>query len=148
MKVAKASKADLDMVFDLAGALDSLTQRWAPTMPEAIELTDNEDDHEDFDRDDDAQCGRALRHLLDIVERGSIFRAAMNLAVVLDPENKCVDPDADTIEHHPDRARLIEALERLQRRGHLNESACADEATNADLRFAAEVLASAKGGAA
>ncbi len=102
MKVAKASKADLDMVFDLAGALDSLTQRWAPTMPEAIELTDNEDDHEDFDCNDDAQCGRALRHLLDIVERGSIFRAAMNLAVVLDPKNKCVDPDADTIEHHPD----------------------------------------------
>lgn len=147
MKMAKASKADLDMAADLAGAFDALSNRWCPSMPTAVEQLEGDDDSEHFDCNDDEQCGRALRHLLDIVDRGSLFRVVMGLAVVLDPSNKCVDPDANTIEHHPDRARLVEALERLQRRGHLNESTCADEATNADLRFAAEALASAKGGA-
>jgi hypothetical protein len=132
MKMAKASKEDLDMAFDLAGALDSLTQRWSPTMPEAIELTDNEDDHEDFDRDDDAQCGRALRHLLDIVERGSIFRVVMGLAVVLDPKNKCVDPDADTIEHHPELAKNAAEVERLQAERDALADSCAAKADSID----------------
>jgi hypothetical protein len=30
------------------------------------------------------------------------MRVVWGCAVMLDPANKCVDPDADTIEHHPD----------------------------------------------
>jgi|GEM_PF-4048737 len=114
MKMAKANKADLDMAVDLAAALDALGHRWFPVMPEAIEDPEQVGENsgqEQFDRDDDELCGRALRHLLDIADRGSLFRVVMGLCVVLDPRNKCVDPAADTIEHHPERAQLREALE-------------------------------------
>lgn len=105
MKMAKANKADLDMAVDLAAALDTLGHRWCPAMPEGAEDVDQlgqNSGQEPFDRDDDEQCGRALRHLLDVANRGSLFRVVMGLCVVLDPRNQCVDPAADTIEHHPD----------------------------------------------
>lgn len=114
MKMAKASQADLDMGSDLCAAFGALTERWCATMPEAIAQPREGSEIEHFDSDNDEQCGRALRHLLSIVERGSLFRVVMGLAVVLNPRNQCVDPDADTIEHHPDRARLDQVRSALR----------------------------------
>jgi len=103
MKMAKASKEDLIMAMDLCGAIDALTNNW-PTMPEALSTCDDDAmGAEHFDRDDDKQCGKVLRHLLEIAERGSLLRVVFGAAVMLDPRNKLVDPEADTIEHHPDR---------------------------------------------
>lgn len=101
MKMAKASEADTQMAMDLANMLDMLGHRHCPSMPTAIARNDGD---ENFDRDDDDQCGRALRALLETADRGSLFRVVWGAAVMLDPRNKLVDPDADTIEHHPDRA--------------------------------------------
>lgn len=102
MKMAKASNEDLDMAMDLCGAIDALTNNW-PTMPEALSTCDDDAmGAEHFDRDDDKQCGKVLRHLLEIAERGSLMRVVFGAAVMLDPRNKLVDPDADTIEHHPE----------------------------------------------
>lgn len=111
MKMAKASQADLDMAMDLCNALESLGQRFAPCMPEAIEKLAPEEDSERFDRDDDEQCGRALRHLLEVTGRASLMRVVWGCAVMLDPLNRCVDPDADTIEHHPDTKAAMKARE-------------------------------------
>ncbi|NDY93436.1 hypothetical protein [Ideonella livida] len=111
MKMAKASEADLNMAMDLAGMLDNLGHRHCPAMPAVIARNDGD---EDFDRDDDEQCGRALRALLETADRGSLFRVVYGAAVMLDPRNKLVDPGADSIEHHPDRqdsARLRWLLE-------------------------------------
>lgn len=99
MKMAKASEADLQMAMDLAGMLDMLGHRHCPSMPTVIARNDGD---EDFDRDDDEQCGRALRALLETADRASLFRVVWGAAVMLDPRNQCVDPDADTIEHHAD----------------------------------------------
>lgn len=114
MKMAKASEADINMAMELCGAFDLLGQRFLPCMPEAIEQLGDDDESEPFDRDDDAQCGRALRHLLDIADRASLMRVVWGCAVMLDPRNELIDPGADTIEHHPDRqdsARLRWLLE-------------------------------------
>jgi hypothetical protein len=102
MKMAKASKEDLDMAMDLCGVIDAVSGNW-PTMPAAL-------GDQDFDRDDDHQCGIALRHLLDIAGRGSLMRVVLGAAVMLDPRNKLVDPEADTIEHHPDRLKLLAVM--------------------------------------
>ncbi len=110
MKMAKAGKVDMQMAMDLCAALDMLSQRWAPCMPEAIELLGADDESEPFDSDNDQQCGRALRHLLDIVGRGSLMRVVWGMAVLLDPRNKIVDPDADTLEHHPETVAALAAL--------------------------------------
>lgn len=138
MKMAKASQADIEMAIALESALDVL-ESWPPAMPEAIQRINGDLNYEYFDRDNvryeyfdrdnDEQCGRALRHLLEIIERGSLSRVVYGLQVLLDPANKLVDPDADTLEHHPDavaaqaqiaeltrqRDELLAALESLVR---------------------------------
>ena len=55
-----------------------------------------------FHTDDAEQCQAAMRKLLEIADRGSLFRVTFGMAVLLDPKNRCVDPDADYLEHHPE----------------------------------------------
>lgn len=136
MKMAKASQADLDMAMELCGAIDALTSSW-PTLPAGLCKPADDEPDEAFDCDDDGQCGTVLRYLLAIAERASLLRVVWGAAVMLDPRNKLVDPDADTIEHHPDhkdsarfrwltedhadpetRARCREILERLPVMGY------------------------------
>ena len=104
MKMAKASEADLDMAMELCSAIDALTGSW-PTLPTGLCKPADDEPDETFDCDDDRQCGTVLRHLLAIAERASLLRVVWGAAVMLDPRNQCVDPDADTIEHHPDTIR-------------------------------------------
>lgn len=101
MKMAKASEADLDMAMELCGAIDSLTGHW-PTLPRGLCSDDENEPADTFDCDDDRQCGTVLRHLLAIAERASLMRVVWGCVVMLDPRNKMVDPDADTIERHPE----------------------------------------------
>ena len=110
MKMAKASNADLEMALALGSALDVLGDRFFPSMPGPIEQLSDGAESERFDRDDDAQCGRALRHLLAIAEGGSLMRVVFGMSVLLDPKNKVVDPDADTLEHHPDVVAALAAV--------------------------------------
>ena len=42
-----------------------------------------------------------VQHLLAILRKGSVFRVAFGMAVMLDPRNEVVDPDADCLEMHP-----------------------------------------------
>lgn len=98
MKMAKASDADMEMALKLCSALEAVERRFFP------EGSEGEHDPEDFDIDDDAQCGRVLRHLDGILRGGSIGRVIWGMAVLLDPENKLVDPEALTLEPHPEAA--------------------------------------------
>jgi hypothetical protein len=113
MKMAKASEADMRMAMELVAAFDLLGQRFYPCMPEAIEKPDDDCESERFDRDDDAQCGRAMRHLLDLTGSASLSRVIYGMAVLLDPANRCVDPNLDYIEHHP---LLMQAVAATQAR--------------------------------
>lgn len=105
MKMAKASAADLEMAMELCGALDALTQRWGATVPEKIAKTDGDDESEYFSPDNSEQCQRVMGYLLDLADRASLMRVVWGCAVMLDPANRCVDANADTIEHHPDVQR-------------------------------------------
>lgn len=109
MKMAKASAADLSMAMDLCGALDALAG-WPAFVPEPVHRLEGEDDAEPFDRHNREQCVRVLGHLLDLAGRASLMRVVWGCAVVLDPRNQCVDPDADTIEHHPDTKRAKDCM--------------------------------------
>lgn len=107
MKMAKATKADLDMAMELTQALDSLTCRWGPSMPEKIAKPEDGHESEWFNDDDHEHCQRALLYLLELARGASLLRVVWGCAVMLDPANKCVDPDADTIEHHPNIKALL-----------------------------------------
>lgn len=90
--MAKASAEDLDMATDLVGLLDALSNGHFP-----------DDDGTAFDQDDGALCCRAMQQLLELLERGSLMRVVYGMSVVLDPRNELIDPNADVLEHHPDR---------------------------------------------
>ena len=142
MKMAKASQADLEMAMELSSALDALEKRFFPVGMKR-------DDAELFDDDNPHHCEEALAHLLELYKRASLMRVVWGCAVMLDPRNRLVDPNADTIEHHPDRADLAAEVERLQtKREELRKSVAAivgaDEATwpdhgNVELAVAAHV---------
>ena len=117
MKMAKASEADLNMALKLCSALEAIERRFFP------EGSEGQHDPEDFDIDDDAQCGQVLRHLNGILMGGSIGRVIWGAVVMLDPHNKLVDPEADTIEHHPENVSAKQdtaALNWIERQ-HLEE---------------------------
>lgn len=103
MKMAKASAQDLDVAMSIAQALESISGQWFSTMPEAIEKPCNDVESERFDIDDPEHCRRVIEHLQQLTRSASLFRVVMGMHTVLAPKNKCVDPDADTIEHHPER---------------------------------------------
>lgn len=108
MKMAKPSGADLSMAMKLTGAIDSLAGHW-PVMPEAVERVDDPEKSEPFDLDDPEQCQRALEHVLDLARSASLSRVVWSCAVMVDPANRCVDPESDVIEHHPDALAGLDA---------------------------------------
>ena len=110
MKMAKASEADLAMAMELCEAFDSLTQRWGAYVPNKIAKLQGDDEFEPFDEDDAEQNRRVLKYLIDIAERASLMRVVFGMTVLLDPRNKIVDPDADTLEHHPDTVAALAAM--------------------------------------
>ena len=105
MKMAKASEADLSMAMTLANYLDAIDRGHMPDAlsedPESIEYLDY------ADREQYARLHAGLQLLL---RTGSIFRVVWGMAVVCDPANECIDPNADTIEHHPVRNQMESAL--------------------------------------
>lgn len=97
MKIAKASEADLKMAMELMNALESL-ERYR-TFPEG--MRSDPDDYADFDADNSEHCREVMEYLLKLTGGASLMRVVFGMAVLLDPANQCVDPAADTLEHHP-----------------------------------------------
>lgn len=106
MKMAKASEADIDMALDLIGVLDDIACGYFPNRfrdpdSESIEW---------IDPTDQQQYEKLIDGLRSLLNRGSIGRVIMGMAVVCDPDNECIDPDASYIEHHPKRQMMESAL--------------------------------------
>ncbi|WP_019919084.1 hypothetical protein [Methyloversatilis discipulorum] len=111
MKMAKASQADIEMAMELANALEALSSRWGATMPQkiaeaALGVTA-------FCIDDPEHCRRVCEYLINLGRSASLFRVVMGMAVVLDPRNELLDPDADTLEAHPRIRAALSAIEPL-----------------------------------
>ncbi len=110
------------MAMELISVLDDIYSGYFP------EYFSDQDD-ERLDSDDLDQYGRLIIGLRRLLNRGSIGRVIMGMAVVCDPSNECIDPDASTIEHHPKRQQLEKQVEGLllaetnlrQQIAHLND---------------------------
>ena len=106
MKMAKASQADLDMALDLISVLDDIERGYFPHR-----FSDPESESSEWlDTDDTEQYDRLIDSLRRLLDRGSVGRVIMGMAVICDPQNECIDPDADCIEHHPKRQQMEAAL--------------------------------------
>jgi hypothetical protein len=102
MKMARASEADVDAALEVTRILDDLLKRYMPSSgsDEGIVW---------FDQDDPDQCQIALGRLLDAARKGSMFRVVFGMAVLLDPRNELLDPDADMLARHPKIVRAMNA---------------------------------------
>lgn len=106
MKMAKASQADLEMAMDLANVLEDIDRGYFPAK-----FSDPENEGIEWLRTDDTeQYARLVDGLQTLLDMGSISRVVWGMAVVCDPANECIDPDASTIDHHPKRQQMEEAL--------------------------------------
>lgn len=108
MKMAKASEADLNMAMTLANYLDAIERGHMPD-----DLSEDAEAIEWLDERDCDQYAKLLDGLRRLLNQGSISRVIWGMAVVCDPANKCLDPDADTIEHHPDLVKAAEQRDEL-----------------------------------
>ena len=108
MKMAKANQADIDMALKLSGFIDAIDERQVPKSASV-----DPEEEEWLDLDDGEQCCRIVRELKTIISQGNFFRVVFGLAVLLDPANELVDPDANTIEHHPKRVQADEQIKAL-----------------------------------
>ena len=103
--MAKANQGDIDMALTLSSFLDSIDKGFVPDA-----VTVDSEKNEWLNKDDGEQCCRIVNELKSIIGHGNFFRVAYGLAVLLDPSNEVVDPEADTLEHHPKRDRMESAL--------------------------------------
>lgn len=116
MKMAKASQADMDAAIKITSILEAIDRGFMPT-----DLC-GEDSDEWFESDNPENCMRVIQALIEAGRQGSLSRVTWDMYVLLDPANKLVDPDADTLEHHPERnaleqqcAEISDSLSALQR---------------------------------
>ena len=62
-----------------------------------------------------ADCAKALGIVLGIFETGALFRVVFGMHTLLDPNNRVVNPDSDTLELHPDIDRVQKQHNELHR---------------------------------
>ncbi|WGS88682.1 hypothetical protein [Methylomonas sp. UP202] len=111
MNMAKASEADLKMALELASALEAISHWSGGTMPENIaKPQQDEDDWEPFTLDDPEHCRRVCEYLIRLARSASLFRVVMGMVVLLDPENRFIDPGADILAYHPDTVAALKAI--------------------------------------
>lgn len=108
MKMAKASPVDIELAKQITFMLESVDRSLMP-----IDLANEED--EPFADDNPEHCIRVMSALLLEMRKGGLGRVTWGMEVLLDPANKIVDPDADTLEHHPERKALEQQVAELTR---------------------------------
>ncbi len=110
MKMAKASQADMDMAIELSNALEALSGHWGAAMPEKIAKELPGEEFERFSLDEPDDCRRVCEYLIGLTRSASLFRVVFGMTVLLDPRNKIVDPNADTLEYHPEVVAALAAV--------------------------------------
>lgn len=109
MKMAKATDADLKMAMTLVTYLNDIDRG---QMPDA--LSSDAKLIEWLDLDDAEQTKRLLVGIRKLLDQGSISRVVWGMAAVCDPANECIDPDANTLVHHPKRIQMEKDAERYR----------------------------------
>lgn len=109
MKMAKASEADLEMAMKLANYCDAISRGH---MPDALSL--DAESIEWLETSGNDQFERLREGLTRLLNQGSIFRVVFGMAVLCDPKNRAIDPDADTLEEHPYFVRAERERDELQ----------------------------------
>lgn len=120
MKIAKATEADINAIYDILGALESIPDGEMPGGEDDEGVGQNKL-YEALDAGKDESVSdeinyfirKALKYLLNVYWSAHLMRAAGNLSTLLDPENEIVDPDNNTLELHPNIIQGLADTKRL-----------------------------------
>jgi hypothetical protein len=105
MKMAKASKQDIDAAVELASVLGDIDKGYYPATPNA----EDADEPTFFDADDPEHLRAFYNRVKGCLDSapGGMFRVVWDFSMVM--SNDMVDPDLDYLAFHP---RIVEALAR------------------------------------
>lgn len=95
VRMAKASDRDIEAALELSNLMDAIGRGYYPASP------GDDDAPLNFDSDDIEHLRHLHARIKAIADAGSLFRVVGGLAVLLNPQNAIVDPDADHIALHP-----------------------------------------------
>lgn len=101
VRMAKATDADMDAAYDMANLLSELGKGYYPRR------NGDDDAPTFFDSDDREHLEYLHQRILEIEDRGSLFRVVGGMSTLLHAPNQIVDPDSDCIELHPKLRRAL-----------------------------------------
>ncbi len=109
MKQAKPTDEDIQKSIELTVAIDGLSS-WGAVVPDAISF--EPELGEFFDINNNDQCSRVLKYLIDLSSGSSLNRVVFSCAIMANPKNELIDPNRDTLEFHPkiESMRLAERI--------------------------------------
>ncbi|MFM0351253.1 hypothetical protein [Paraburkholderia sp. RL17-347-BIC-D] len=105
MKMAKASKQDIDAAVELVGVLGDIDKGYHPATPNA----EDADEPTFFDEDDPEHLRVFYDRMKECLDSalGGMFRVVWGFSMIM--SNDMVDPDLDYLAFHP---RIVQALAR------------------------------------
>ncbi|TCF99261.1 hypothetical protein BZM27_54965, partial [Paraburkholderia steynii] len=108
MKMARATDADMEIAYELAGLVDIVGRGDYPS-------TDDDEDVPDWFDEDDIDHLKALHKRLEKIadHSGAIWRVIGGFSTLSNPSNQLIDLTKDVIELHP---LIVSALIALSRR--------------------------------
>jgi hypothetical protein len=106
MKMAKASQQEIEMALKVCRLLEDVLHD--------EQLVDDEGESEWFDPDYKDDLRQFYDRLKAIYQCGGMMRVVFGFAVLMDPDNKIVDPDQGVLEMHPRFAQAQEAVALLR----------------------------------
>lgn len=120
MKIAKATEADINAIYGILGALESIQDGEMPGGEDDEGVGQNKL-YEALDAGKDEYVSdqinyfirKALKYLLNVYCSAHPMRAVGNLSAFLDHENEIVDPDNNTLELHPNIIQGLADTKRL-----------------------------------
>ncbi|BDC37721.1 hypothetical protein PTKU15_10180 [Paraburkholderia terrae] len=106
MRMARATDADMDIAYELAGLIDVIGRGDYPS-------TDDDEDVPDWFDEDDIDHLKALHNRIEKIAEnsGAIWRVIGGFSTLSNPSNQLIDLTKDVIELHP---RLIAAIQAQQ----------------------------------
>ena len=105
VKMARATPADLDVAIRLVGVLEAVDNgRYPSSLIDGLHADDAPDR---FDADDPEHARKLVDWIVRLMASrpGGLFGVVHGMAVLCDPVNAMIDPDAESLEAHPDLMR-------------------------------------------
>lgn len=107
LRQAKPSAADLEMLKALWGGLTDIQSGY---FPERLSFEVDEE----LLLENDEEAAKAMRKIMAVLERGSLDRCVWTLAMLMDPANAVIDPDADHVAIHPRFEEMANQLDKYE----------------------------------